>query len=225
MDVVPAFDRLLLIEKNPKRFAALERLAADFPQRKIEPHPGDANEVVQGFCRKTQWRGPSSDAPKGMRGVAFLDPYGMQVDWATVEAIAATQSLDVWYFFPLMGLYRQAANLAVKISPRKRARLIKVLGTDEWEAVWYDKPHGPTDLFDRTAEAVRTADVNGIEAYVKRRLETVFKGAVLKPLRFHNDRGHPLASLFFAVSNPSLNAVKPATRIANYILARNRIPG
>jgi three-Cys-motif partner protein len=71
---------------------------------------------------------------KGVRGVIFLDPYGMEVEWATVEAIADTQALDLWYFFPLMGLYRQAANDAVAIGANKRARLKRVLGTDDWSA-------------------------------------------------------------------------------------------
>jgi len=141
-----------------------------------------------------------------MRGVVFLDPYGMEVDWATVEAIAATESLDVWYFFPLMGLYRQAANKAPAIDATKRARLTGVLGTEDWEPAWYATPHGPTDLLGDTEEAVRTADVAAIERYVKRRLETIFKGAVLDPLRIYHERRFPLASLFFAVSNPNPKA-------------------
>jgi three-Cys-motif partner protein len=222
MEVVPAFDHLLLVESDPERYAALERLAAEFPQQRIECHRGDANRAVQDFCRRAPWRG-SREAPKGMRGVILLDPYGMEIDWATVEAIAATQSLDVWYFFSLMGLYRQAANAAPAIDAHKRERLNRVLGTTDWQRAWYDTPHGPTDLFGQTEEAVRTADVNAIEWYVKQRLESVFEGAVLDPLRIYNDRKLPIASLFFAVSNPSPAAVGPATRIAQHILRTKRV--
>jgi three-Cys-motif partner protein len=221
MEVVPPFDHLLLVENNPDRYAALERLAAEFPKQKIECHCGDANEAMQTFCRKAPWRG-SNEAPNGMRGVVFLDPYGMEVDWPTVEAIAATESLDLWYFFPLMGLYRQAANKAPAIDAGKRTRLNKVLGTDEWERAWYGTPHGPTDLLGDTADAIRTADVAAIERYVKHRLETVFKGAVLDPLRIYHERRFPLASLFFAVSNPNSKAVQVASRIAKHILRRKR---
>jgi hypothetical protein len=31
----------------------------------------------------------------------FLDPYGMQVEWSTIEALAATKAVDLWYLFPL----------------------------------------------------------------------------------------------------------------------------
>jgi three-Cys-motif partner protein len=183
IEVAPPFDRLVLIEKNPGRYAALDQLRAEFPGRQLECHRGDANDVVKGLCRTARWRG--SNVSRGMRGVILLDPYGMEVDWATVEEIARTESLDLWYWFSLMGLYRQAANDAIDIDPKKRARLNRVLGTDDWERAWYDTPHGPTDLLDDPQTAIRTADVNAIERYVKGRLDSIFKGAVLDPLRIN----------------------------------------
>ena len=213
IEVTPPFDRFVLIENNPGRYAALDQLRAEFPQRVIECHHGDANDVVQNLCRATSWHGP-----KPMRGVIFLDPFGMEVDWTTVEEIAATKALDLWYYFPLMGLFRQAANEFPSIDSNKRERLRCILGNDEWERVWYGTPHGPTDLFDDPQTAVRTADVDTIERYVRRRLSSVFEGAVLDPLRVYNKQGSPTASLFFAVSNPSKSAVRLATSIAGHIL-------
>jgi len=54
-----------------------------------------------------------------MRGVIFLDPYGMEVSWETVEAIARTEALDCWYFFPLSGLYRNAPKDPLKLDQSK----------------------------------------------------------------------------------------------------------
>jgi three-Cys-motif partner protein len=34
------------------------------------------------------------------RAVLFLDPYGMQVEWQTIEAIAKTAAIDLWLLFP-----------------------------------------------------------------------------------------------------------------------------
>jgi three-Cys-motif partner protein len=215
IEINPPFDRLVLIEKNRRRHAALERLCAEFPKRLIECHQRDANHVVQNLCRTASWRGANP-----MRGVIFLDPFGMEVDWTTVREVAATKALDLWYYFPLMGLYRQAANRLPSIDSNKRSRLNRVLGTDDWEGEWYDTPHGPTDLFDDPQTVVRTADVDAIEHYVKSRLKSVFEGTVLDPLRIYNERNAPTASLFFAVSNPSRKAVRLATNIARHILAR-----
>jgi three-Cys-motif partner protein len=157
IEVSPPFDYLLLIERDPGRFSDLRRLVTKYPGRQIECHRGDANEVVQRFCCRAPWRG-SRLVANGMRGVIFLDPYGMQIDWQTVETIAATESLDCWYFFPLMGLYRQAANARPDIDDYKRARLNRVLGNNDWERSWYSTPHGPTDLFGDPADSVRMAD-------------------------------------------------------------------
>jgi hypothetical protein len=77
-------------------------------------------------------------------------------------------------------------------------------------------------MFDYQQQAVRTVNVDAIEQYVKGRLESVFKGAVLDPFRTHTKQGSPLASLFFAVSNPSKSAVKLATNIAGHILRTPR---
>jgi three-Cys-motif partner protein len=215
IETMPPFHRLVLIENHSDRYAVLHQLHAEFPNRQIECHKGDANVLVQDLCRTTPWRGA-----KGIRGIIFLDPYGMEVEWATVEAIAQTEALDVWYLFPLMGIYRQAAKNAVAIDDNKRALITRVLGTDEWERAWYDTPHGQKDTFDHQQAPVRMVNVDKIESYVKGRLEWVFKGAVLEPFRTHTQKGAPLASLFFAVSNPSKQAVKVATSIANDILRR-----
>jgi len=93
-----------------------------------------------------------------------------------------------------------------------------LLGGSEWERAWYSTPHGPFDLFGGRAEAIRIADVTATERFVKTRLENVFEGGVLEPRRHHNVRGHPLGSLFFAVSNP--RAAPLARRIANSVLRR-----
>ena len=158
---------------------------------------------------------------QGIRGVVFLDPFGMEVEWATVEAIARTRALDCWYFFPLSGLYRNAPHDLNKLDADKERSLDRVLGAADWRQRWYSHPIQRNDLFDNDAQAVVRADVDAIEAYVKERLGTVFKGTVLPPLRLrHNGSGAPMASLFFAVSNTSPAAVKLASDIAGHILKR-----
>ena len=90
----PVFDRYIFIEKSPKRCAQLEELKKDFPRHadSIRVQQGDANEHIQDLCRKN-W--------SSHRAVLFLDPYGMQVEWKTIEAIASTKAIDLWLLFPL----------------------------------------------------------------------------------------------------------------------------
>lgn len=213
----PPFDKIVLIEQNQARFAELEKLVEAHPSRTIELFQGDANPLVRNLCTEVRSR-RQRGGQHGTRGVIFLDPYGMEVDWSTVEAIASTKALDCWYFFPLSGLYRNAPRDPTKLDAHKREALDRVLGATDWRQRWYEHERLPTDMFETEAQATRRADIAAIEAYVKERLETVFKGAVLDPIRLHHKNGAPMASLFFAVSNDSPRAVRLAREIASHIL-------
>lgn len=214
--IEPPFHTIVLVEQDADRFAELQRIEADFADRKFVLRNGDANEAVRRICQRIAWNDPIG-GHAGFRGVAFLDPFGMEVDWSTVEAIAQTEALDCWYFFPLSGLYRNAPRSQPSLTADKRESIDRVLGTSEWFERWYGPPPNKS-LFEDESESIRRADVDAIEAYVKERLGTVFKGGVEAPLRLHHDSGAPMASLFFAVANPSKAASNLARRIASHIL-------
>lgn len=219
VSIEPPLNQIILVEKNESRYFELRKIIAEFPDRDIVVQRDDANEVVQNICKTIQWRGPKTTG-RGIRGVVFLDPYGMEVDWKTVVEIGKTEALDCWYFFPLSGLYRNAPLSEPKLTEDKRNALDKIFGGRDWYKSWYDHPMGTSDLFQNETEAIRIADVNAIEKYVKGRLNIAFKGAVLDPIRLYHRNGAPLASLFFAVSNTSAAAVSLATGIASHILKR-----
>src|SRR5258707_11201188 len=75
----------------------------------------DANLSIQKELKDSEW--------KSARAVLFLDPYGMEVDWETLVAIAATKAIDVWFLFSLSGLYRQATRRSGNITRDKRAAI------------------------------------------------------------------------------------------------------
>src|SRR5690606_21665003 len=149
------------------------------------------NDFVCRICAKVPWH-VARPGIQGMRGVVFLDPYGMEVAWSTVEAIASTQALDCWYFFPLSGLYRNAPHDPARLDETKQAALDKVLGTTDWRHRWYDHAAVPQTLFESEEQAAVRADVDAIERYVGERLRSVFKGAVLEPMRLRHNGGAPM---------------------------------
>lgn len=213
LETMPAFHSVVLIEQDPSKVKALESVLAEYPSVGAQVREGDANDIVQKICRKYDWH------RERIRGVIFLDPYGMEVSWETVTAVAETKALDCWYFFPLSGLYRNAPRDVLALDPGKIASLNRVLGTDEWQTDWYEGRDDYPDLFGEVRpDRRRVADVDRIEEWVHNRLRSVFQGTVLKPLRLKHSNGAPMASLFFAVSNPNKAAVGLATRIASHIL-------
>jgi three-Cys-motif partner protein len=99
LEVEPPFHRYVLIERATRRASDLTALKAEFSGREIEIINKDANDAIGEICRTTNWR--------ITRGVVFLDPYGLQVSWATLVAISKTESLDAWILFPTgIGLNR-----------------------------------------------------------------------------------------------------------------------
>lgn len=109
IEVTPAFDRLVFMDKRQKHIAALNDLRLANPRRDISVVPGDANaEIMKLLSAQKGW--------VGTRAVMFLDPYGMSVDWQTLEAIRRTEAIDVWYLVSLAGLFRQATRDAGTIS-------------------------------------------------------------------------------------------------------------
>lgn len=123
------FDRLIFMDASAEHCVALQGLKAEYPGRNIDILKGDANRLIQKEIKWDGWR--------NTRAVMFLDPYGMQVEWDTLKAIAETRAIDVWYLFSLSGLYRQAARNINSIDDAKRRALTRMLGTDEWERKLY----------------------------------------------------------------------------------------
>jgi three-Cys-motif partner protein len=201
------------MDNNKKHCEALRTLQMRHPDRQIDILEEDANEAIEQLLKDQQW--------SRVRAAMFLDPYGMSVNWATLESIRATEAIDVWYLVSLSGLFRQAALDGRAVDEAKRAALTRMLGTDEWEVAWYKRSER-RDLFGRSDEEhQRVADVAAMESFVSKRLASLFP-KVLKPLRLNDDRGIPQFALFFAISNPEPKAISLATRIASHILNSGR---
>jgi three-Cys-motif partner protein len=207
IDVSPKFDRLIFMETKPAYCAALRDLAAQHPDREIVVFETDANRAIQSAIASSGW--------KHRRAVMFLDPYGMHVEWATLKAVAETKAIDVWFLFSLSGLYRQAARRSSDIDATKQAAITRILGTDAWEQELYSDL-GQQDMFGGQ-ERRRTADVSGLERYVKQRLETIFP-KVFEPVALPPKQKPQMFSLFLCISNDDPKAVALATRIGNHIL-------
>lgn len=212
LDVKPAFDMAIFIEKNPAYISELHSLSARYSHRRVVIAEDDANIALQALVSNNQW--------DGKRAVVFLDPYGMEVEWSTLEALASTQAIDVWFLFPLAGLFRQATRRLTDIDKHKRAALTRMFGSDTWEAELYPIEESK-DLFGGTAERKRELNPAGLENYVKRRLETIF-ARVLDPLALPIDTRPQRFSLFLCISNPAPKAIGLASSIGEHLLNPKR---
>ena len=203
----PPFDRYIFVEKNRDRCRDLEQLKGRFPglADRVEITPGDANEEIRRLCA-TSWR--------SKRAALFLDPYGMQVEWATIEAIAGTKAIDLWLLFPLgIGVNRLLTRSGDVPQPwRKRLNLL--LGTEAWEQALYQVESSP-GLFGEDVERVEKATVQSIGKFFMDRLSQLFAG-VAAPVTLRNSTNNPMYLLCFAVGNERGRDI--ALRIANHLM-------
>lgn len=212
LDVEPPFDSYIYIEKNLQRAQELEKLKAEYPAQRehIQIYTDDANERLSKLC------GPGKNWASH-RAVLFLDPYGMQVDWTTIERIASTQAIDLLLLFPLgMGVMRLLRNDA-QITPQNADRLTRLFGTDEWRNRFY-KAEPEQNLFGDDPGTIKVATFETITNFWLERLRTIFPHVAPKGRVLCNSCNSALYLLCFAAGNQKGGSV--ALRIINRIFTK-----
>lgn len=206
LEVEPPFHRYVLIERPTRRASELSALKAEFPARQIEIINGDANDAIAALCEATNWR--------DTRGVVFLDPYGLQVTWDTLVAIAGSRALDVWVLFPSgMGSNRLLTKSG-DISEEWQETLDRNLGTGEWRSAFY-RSEEEADLFTGPrSKIVKDADPMKLEKFYLKQLRTIFPIVMSSSVRLTNSKDQTMYLLSFACANPSPKAKTLVTRLA-----------
>jgi three-Cys-motif partner protein len=206
----PGFDQFYFVEKDPSRFADLRKTLDEFPSKRITISKNDANDFISEFCAQS-WR--------STRAVMFLDPYGMQVDWSSLETIAKTGAVDLWILIPIgIGPNR----LLVKdgtISQSWEDKLSRFFGCskESWYEDLYPKT-GQMGLFEDEPEERKKLSLNGIANYIRGRLESIFEHVAPNPRPIGPPKNPEMYYLFFAASNEK--GGKIAVRIADHLLTR-----
>lgn len=208
LQVVPRFDRYIFIDSDADRCSQLETLKHEFPDlaHDITIQPADANAEIQKLC-VMNWH--------LHRAVLFLDPYGMQVDWQTIAAVASTKAIDMWLLFPLGIGVNRLLTKSGEIPDSWRRKLDALLGTADWYDEFYTVESTPT-LFGADEQRVTKAATDTIGRYFNQRLKSVFAGVSENPAVLRNSRNCPLYLLCFAAGN--VKGAPIAIRIADSLL-------
>lgn len=195
---------------NVESLAGLKREFSELAER-IEIRRADANAKLTEFCAKTNWR--------KCRAAVFLDPFGNNVAWKTLEAIAATDAIDLWYLFPAgLGVDRQLGKDG-SVHFTHEASLDRMLGTPDWRDAFVDR-QDEADLFGVVHErTTKVADPPSITEFMIQRMRTIFKGGVLDEWLPLGSRNAHMYSLIFAWANPSEKA-QLAAKLAKVVLKR-----
>lgn len=210
-----AFDEYIFVEKSRSKVAELENIKSKYSAiaSRIDIRCADANQELLRFCQETDWA--------KCRAVVFLDPYGNQVKWKTIEAIAKTQGIDLWYLFPAgLGVHRQISKDA-KVHATHENSLDEMLGTRDWRTAFINEEESE-DLFGSRKDRTKTATPESITKFMIERMRSVFKGGVLDDWLPLGNKGMHMYSLLFAWANPSEKA-RLAGKLAKAVLRSKAI--
>ena len=213
------FDHYYFIEADTTKAAELQNMVdEEFSQIKqtVTVYCGDANEMLAQIIEDVDWR--------YNRGLLFLDPYATQVNWTTLEIVAQTKSIDVWYLFPFSALERMLPNNGKY--EKWEDCIDRLLGDKGWRTEFYKKDP-QISLFDLCPndpglqtgnQLIKDANPEKVKEYILSRLTEVFPCVSKNARIFRNSNRAPMFLFCFAISNESKAAQRLALRIADYIL-------
>lgn len=204
------FDKYYFVEANSDKVAALQKMVdTEFAsvKYKVTIYAGDANTELSKICNSIDWR--------YNRALLFLDPYATQVAWATLETVAKTEAIDIWYLFPFQALQRLLRKDGQMDSTWVEC-IDRLLGDHGWQAEFY-KEDPQLNLFGTTS-MVKDINTEGLKEYIIQRLQKIFPAVAPKPRIFRNEKQSPIFLFCFAVASKNEAAQRLALKIANHIL-------
>jgi three-Cys-motif partner protein len=200
LDITNPFTSYIFVERDPVRIVELNKLKAEYgSSRAIVVQEGDANAALQ------TWLASAIDW-KHYRAVVFLDPFGMQVPWTTIEALAKTKAVEVLINFPLGMAIQRLLTKSGDIPAGWQKSLDTFFGSPDWRGLVYEES---TDLFGPKVRKISGSAIKLLQWY-RGRLKTIF-GHVSTARLIKNTRGNPLYYLIWA--GPNATGLKGAEHI------------
>jgi len=174
LEIEPHFDHYRFADTKPAHVKALRQLAQHYVGRDVQIFPGDGNECVKKIVGNRLWTG--RETAWKQRGIVFLDPYGMNVNWETLRLIASTERLDVWFLFAAKAVRQQLGPSLDKVDEGKATALDRFFGQATWRNEFFRAIPGQAGLFGDEADRTETAvNLKAIGEYARKRFETMFR--------------------------------------------------
>jgi three-Cys-motif partner protein len=207
------FSRYVFIEKDARKLRELKsRIDKEQAhEANVEFIHGDAAAEVSRLCLELH--------KPNVRSVVFLDPFGSQVSWTTLEDLAKTKHVDLWYLFPAgLSVNRQISSRA-ETTQEQEDSLNRLFGRHDWKKRFL-RTEETQDLFGSHEFRKKDASIDDITRFMIECMGEIFAGKVHKAwLPLGRDGAH-WYSLIFAMANPSKQAQRIGHDIAKSILTR-----
>ena len=212
-DGLRSFDAYLFIDKSQENCDALSKKLSDYKVKGKRYYlPVDANNAV---CQLAN----TLKGNKKFKALAFLDPFGMQIDWDALKTLKGV-SVDLWILVPtgviVNRLLERKMDIRRGLVHSEKLCSFFGLPKDFIEDYFYKKTQEDTLFGDEETVVTKAKDSiwKIAELYVER-LKTIFPCVSENPLVLFNNYHFPIYHLVFASQKPV------AKKIAQDIIKNN----
>jgi len=205
-----SFDEYYFIDIDEGRIKELKEVI-----KTRYPGKTDSIHIINGNCNDELKRVLSS-LTKYQRGVMFLDPYALELDWAVLDEASKTGILDIWYLFPVNALTRNLPR-DKQYTDATSAKIDSILGTHDWENVLYQEDPQLT-LFGTTN--YDRVNFDELVKYISTRLASTFAYVSPKSRILKNSKNSPLFILYFLMTNNSPKAIGLGSKVVTQIFEK-----
>ncbi len=196
--VQPPFKEFHLIDLDPHHVENLKQLVGD--RSDVVIYGGDCNRIL------TQEILPRFTYGSFRKALCLLDPYGLSLEWATVELAGRLGTVEVFINFPIMDINRNVKRRDV--SPDNLNRMDAFWGDRSWEAAMYQpSAQAVWDFGLGEPEKEKLSNDALAEAYRLRLQQIGHFAHVPAPIPMRNSRGNTLYYLFFATPKPTAQRI------------------
>lgn len=200
------FDFYYFIDKDAASSSQLqEKLTPYQKDMRLEFRHSDANTEVSKLADAMRKNSK-------LKALVLLDPFGMQVDWSSIERLKGT-STDLWILIPTGVIVNRLLDRKCKLTHIEK--LTSFFGKDEayLKNYFYNTRQettlfGDTEVIEKVQEPIRMI----ANLYIQQ-MKTIFKYVTEEPLVLYNTRNTPI--FHFACASNNESAVKIAHEIIN----------
>ena len=197
-----SFNYYYFIDKKEESLTKLKDKLKHIQGKKIEFRSGDANKWIKELAKALK--------TKEYAALIFLDPFGMQIDWCSIEELKETRS-DVWILVPTGVIVNRLLDRAGELKYIDKLESFFGLTEKEIKAIFYRQEVKYTLFGEEETISKISKPIEKIAEIYAERMKTIWKYVTEEPLVLKNRNGVPIFHFVFASNN--VNAVKIAKQI------------
>lgn len=205
-----SFDYYYFVDKNEKSLQTLEeKLKKTFPDKAkcMAFKLGDANERILELVDYVK------SHPK-CAVLILLDPFGMQLNWETLQVLKDIKHIDLWILVPSGVIINRLLTRNGKIMCPERLEKSFGMSIDKIQNYFYTQVKEPSLFGEITRQQKRDGTINKIAQLYLDLLRGEFAHVIEEPLILRNSMNCPIFHFVFASHN------KIGVKIASEIVGK-----